>query len=96
LHGAFIFVDNFFYIKKLDFLKTDKERENMIFKVFYQESKAEVPVRECTKSLYMEADSERDVRLKLKDQFYNIEFIQKLEGSFLDYEKNNSSFELVN
>ncbi len=38
----------------------------MIFKVFYQEKMTEVPVRENTKVLYLEADSERDVRAKLK------------------------------
>jgi DNA-dependent RNA polymerase auxiliary subunit epsilon len=66
----------------------------MIFKVFYQESKAEVPVRECTNSLYMEAESEREVRLKLKDKPYNIEFVQKLEGAFLEYEQDHQSYEL--
>ena len=66
----------------------------MIFKVFYQESKAEVPVRECTNSLYMEAESEREVRQKLKDQPYNIEFVQQLEGAFLEYEQNHHSVEL--
>ncbi|GLI85616.1 DUF1447 family protein [Rossellomorea marisflavi] len=66
----------------------------MIYKVFYQKSKEEVPVRECTDSLYIEADSEREVRLKLKDKPYNIEFVQKLEGAFLEHEKNQESFEL--
>jgi DNA-dependent RNA polymerase auxiliary subunit epsilon len=68
----------------------------MIFKVFYQESKAEVPVRECTNSLYMEAETEREVRQKLKDKPYNIEFVQKLEGAFLKYEQNHDSFGLEN
>ncbi|NQD65214.1 DNA-dependent RNA polymerase auxiliary subunit epsilon family protein [Bacillus haikouensis] len=68
----------------------------MIFKVFYQESKAEVPVRECTNSLYMEAETEREVRQKLKDKPYNIEFVQKLEGAFLEYEQNHDSFGLEN
>ncbi|MCA1056598.1 DNA-dependent RNA polymerase auxiliary subunit epsilon family protein [Rossellomorea aquimaris] len=66
----------------------------MIFKVFYQESKAEVPVRECTHSLYVEAESEREVRQKLKEKPFNIEFVQKLEGAFLEYEQNHHSFEL--
>ncbi|WP_175988697.1 DNA-dependent RNA polymerase subunit epsilon [Bacillus sp. Marseille-Q1617] len=66
----------------------------MIFKVFYQDSKAEVPVRECTNSLYMEAESEREVRQKLKEKPYNIEFVQKLEGAFLEYEQNHHSFEM--
>lgn len=39
----------------------------MIYKVFFQASTTEVPVREHTDSLYVEAVSERDVRDKLKN-----------------------------
>ena len=59
----------------------------MIYKVFYQEKADEVPVREKTDSLYIEGVSERDVRTKLKDQKYNIEFVQPVDGAFLEYEK---------
>ena len=38
----------------------------MIYKVYYQENVLEVPVRENTKSMYIEADSERTVREILK------------------------------
>ena len=38
----------------------------MIYKVYYQENAVEVPVRENTKSLYVEADSEREVRATIK------------------------------
>jgi DNA-dependent RNA polymerase auxiliary subunit epsilon len=67
----------------------------MIFKVFYQESATEVPVREKTKVLYVEAESERDVRTKLSPFNYNIEFIQELAGAHLEYEKQNENFKLT-
>ncbi|TDL35193.1 DUF1447 family protein [Jeotgalibacillus sp. S-D1] len=66
----------------------------MIFKVYFQESATEVPVREKTKTLYLEADSEMDVRLKLKDRNYNIELVQKLEGKYLEYEQNHENYRL--
>ena len=66
----------------------------MIYKVYYQESATEVPVREKTKTLYLEADSEMDVRLKLKDRIYNIELVQKLEGKYLEYEQNAEDYRL--
>ncbi|OCS87531.1 DNA-dependent RNA polymerase subunit epsilon [Caryophanon tenue] len=68
----------------------------MIYKVYYQEDALEVPVRENTKSLYLEATNERDVRTKLKDRNYNIEFIQLLEGNYLEYEQNSPNFKLEN
>ena len=68
----------------------------MIYKVYYQEDAQEVPVRENTKSLYLEAENERDVRSKLKDRNYNIEFIQLLEGNYLAYEQASPNFKLEN
>ncbi|MDI7743769.1 DNA-directed RNA polymerase subunit epsilon [Lysinibacillus fusiformis] len=68
----------------------------MIYKVYYQENALEVPVRENTKSLYLEAASEREVRNYLKDRNYNIEYIQLLEGNYLEYEKNSPNFHLEN
>ncbi|RLQ95915.1 DNA-dependent RNA polymerase subunit epsilon [Falsibacillus albus] len=67
----------------------------MIFKVFYQDSKMEVPVREKTNTLYVQADSERDVRLKLKDRSINIEFVQKLEDAHIEYEKQSEDFKVL-
>ncbi|WP_284140958.1 MULTISPECIES: DNA-directed RNA polymerase subunit epsilon [unclassified Virgibacillus] len=64
----------------------------MIFKVLYQESMHQVPVREHTKSLYIEAESNREARKKIIDRNYNIEFIQPLEGAHLDYEKKSEHF----
>ncbi|MCR2820875.1 DNA-dependent RNA polymerase subunit epsilon [Lederbergia panacisoli] len=66
----------------------------MIFKVYYQDNKNEMLVREKTKSMYMEADNERAVRDLLKNQLINIEFVQLLEGSYLDYEKQSEHFKL--
>lgn len=37
----------------------------MIFKVLYQESPDEIPVRERTKSMYVEGESVREIRDKL-------------------------------
>jgi DNA-dependent RNA polymerase auxiliary subunit epsilon len=68
----------------------------MIFKVLYQVSKTEAPVRERTESLYIKADSIRDVRSQLADRNYNIEYIQELSGDFLDYEKQSENFKLEN
>ena len=53
----------------------------MIYKVLYQENATQVPVRENTKCLYVEAESEREVRAKLKDRAIMIEFVQLLEGA---------------
>lgn len=68
----------------------------MIYKVYYQENMNEIPVRENTKSLYVEASSEREVRDYLKDRNYNIELVQLLEGAYLEYEQNSPNFRLEN
>lgn len=66
----------------------------MIFKVYFQENKNEVPIRENTKSIYMEANTIEEVRKSLSDTNYNIEFVQAITGNFLDYEKQSPSFEV--
>ncbi len=66
----------------------------MIFKVFFQENVKEVPVRENTKSLFVEADSEADVRKKLASKNLNIEFITPLSGAHLEYEQKKESFKV--
>lgn len=66
----------------------------MVFKVFYQESLEEAPVRERTRSLFVEAPEERDVRLKLAERNYNIEYIELLSDEFLEYEKKSDQFEV--
>lgn len=67
----------------------------MIFKVFYQEKLTEVPVRENTKVVYLEATSEKDVRKKLNKFAYNIEFVQSVTGAHLEYEKQNADLVLA-
>lgn len=68
----------------------------MIFKVYYQEDAAQMPVRERTKSLYIEGESEADVRLKLANQNFNIEYVTAVTGAYLEYEQTNSDFKVVN
>jgi DNA-dependent RNA polymerase auxiliary subunit epsilon len=67
----------------------------MIFKVYYQETITQVPVREKTKTVYVEADFEKDVRTKLADRGYNIEFIEAVKAAYLDYEKQNEDFKVL-
>ena len=68
----------------------------MVFKVFYQEDSWEIPVRECTKSLYIEGETEREVRKKLADRNLNIEYIQLLDDAHLKYEQQSEDFKLEN
>lgn len=72
----------------------NKGEQTMIFKVYYQKSIKDIPVRENTKSLYLEASSEREVREKLKDRNYNIELVQLLEGNYLEYELASPNYVL--
>ncbi|WP_217585733.1 DNA-dependent RNA polymerase subunit epsilon [Lentibacillus saliphilus] len=68
----------------------------MIYKVYFQEIPDEIPVRERTKSIYVEATSEAEVRKKIIDRHYNIEFIHPLDDNHLAYEQQNSDFQLEN
>ena len=68
----------------------------MIYKVLYQELADEAPVRERTQSLYIEADSVREVREKLQDRNYNVEYIQELDEAHLEYEKQSDNFKVEN
>ncbi|KAA1042659.1 DNA-dependent RNA polymerase subunit epsilon [Macrococcus equipercicus] len=63
-----------------------------IFKVFYQEDRSEVIIRENTHVKYFEAETEEQVRKHLSDRPYNIEFVQKLEGAHLAYEEKAPSY----
>ena len=51
-----------------------------VFKVFFQHNKDEVIVRENTNTIYVEGETEEQVRRYLKDRNYNIEFITKIRG----------------
>lgn len=64
----------------------------MIFKVYYHVNVHEVPVRENTLSLYVEAETEKEVRDQLKDRDLIIEYVQKLEGEHLTYEQASPAF----
>ncbi len=67
----------------------------MVFKVYYQESIKEVPVREKTKTLFIEGESVREVRAKIGDRGFNVEFVQEVKGAFLEYEKQNEDFTVL-
>ena len=67
----------------------------MVFKVFYQESKTQVPVREMTKTMYVEGENVREIQQKLTQYPYNIEFITPIEGAFLEYEKQSEDFKVL-
>ena len=67
----------------------------MIYKVYYQELLTEVPVREKTKTVYVEADSVRDVRNKLKEKNFNIEFVTPVDEAYLEYEKANEDYKVL-
>ncbi|GAB3068283.1 DNA-dependent RNA polymerase subunit epsilon [Virgibacillus ainsalahensis] len=68
----------------------------MIYKVLFQELPNEIPVRERTKSMFVEAESEREVRKKLNDKEYNIEYIHALDEAHLNYEKQSEDFTVEN
>lgn len=67
----------------------------MIFKVYYQETKTQVPVRENTKTIFVEGESIRDIRKKLVDRPYNIEIVIPLEEAVLEYEKLNEDYKVL-
>ncbi|MGI8314048.1 DNA-dependent RNA polymerase subunit epsilon [Halobacillus mangrovi] len=68
----------------------------MIFKVLYQELAQEVPVRERTQAMYVEAETEREVRKKLANNGFNIEYIQVLDEDHLAYEQQSEDFAVEN
>ncbi|OIJ18711.1 hypothetical protein BKP45_15615 [Anaerobacillus alkalidiazotrophicus] len=68
----------------------------MIYKVLFQEKITEVPVREKTQSIYVEASSEMEVRQKLASKVYNIEFVLPVTGEYLEFEKQNENFKVEN
>jgi DNA-dependent RNA polymerase auxiliary subunit epsilon len=67
----------------------------MVFKVYFQERVTEVPVREKTRVLYVEGESVRDVRKKIADRGYNVEFVQEVTGAFLEYEQQNEDYKVL-
>lgn len=65
-----------------------------IFKVYYQENSQEIPVRENTEVIYVEAESIPEVLKYLDDRNYNIEFVQELGEKYLEFEKESANFKL--
>ncbi|SDH88346.1 MULTISPECIES: DNA-dependent RNA polymerase subunit epsilon [Alteribacillus] len=66
----------------------------MIYKVFYQKNFQEVPVRENTDAMFIEAETEREVRRKLADKNYNIELVQPVSENLLKFEEKNEDFKV--
>lgn len=66
----------------------------MVFKVFYQEDPWEIPVRESTKTLYIEGETVQQVRRELADRNLSVEHIQMLDEAHLEYEKQSEDFKL--
>ncbi|MFD6439408.1 DNA-dependent RNA polymerase subunit epsilon [Peribacillus sp. NPDC060186] len=67
----------------------------MVFKVYYQVTISEVPIRENTKTMFVEGESVRDVRLKLIKEPYNVEFVTAVTGAYLEYEKQNEDYKVL-
>jgi len=67
----------------------------MVFKIYFQERINEVPVREKTKVIYVEGDSVRDVRKKIVDRGYNVEFVQEVTPAYLEYEQQNEDYKVL-
>lgn len=68
----------------------------MIYKVLFQPTKEENPVRERTQSIYLEAESSAAARAEVEKKTpYNIELIQELSGDFLEYEKKSDNFHIT-
>ena len=65
-----------------------------VFKVFYQENAKEIPVRENTQVLFVEANGVPEVRAYLQDRGYNIELVQELSEAYLEFEKQSEDFKL--
>ncbi|WP_429971234.1 DNA-directed RNA polymerase subunit epsilon [Fructilactobacillus sp. Tb1] len=68
----------------------------MIYKVLYQPNPQENPKREATKSLYLNAKTEAEVRDLIRDNTsYTVEFIQPLEGKHLEFEEKEANFKIT-
>lgn len=68
----------------------------MIYKVLYQEDNHEVPNRETTKTLYVEADSKVALREILESRTpYMIEHIEELSPAHEAYERKQAYFTIT-
>lgn len=63
----------------------------MIFKATFQETKDQVPLRENTKSIFVQANSKAEARALLDAHTpYNIEFLQEMTDAHLEYERETN------
>ena len=67
----------------------------MIFKVYYQESLKQVAVREKTRILYFEAESVKDVLKNPALKSFNVEYVERVEGAYLEYEQKSEDFKVL-
>lgn len=68
----------------------------MVFKIYYQETKAQNPKRENTKVMYVESNSLTDVRHDVETKTtHNIEFIEELSTAALEYEQQSVNFAMT-
>lgn len=65
------------------------------FKVFYQENNKEIPVRENTKSMFIESSDKPSVLRYLESENYNVEYVQEMTEEYLNFEKKSSDFKMV-
>ena len=81
---------------------SERNRNEIIYKVFYQETKERNPRRETTHALYLDIDAKNELegriearRLVEENTSYNIEFITLLSDQHLEYEKESGAFEIT-
>lgn len=68
----------------------------MIYKVLYQPNPQENPKRESTKSLYLNANTEAEVRDLIRDNTsYTVEYIQPIAGKHLEFEQKEPDFKIT-
>ncbi|VTS46557.1 putative transcriptional regulator [Streptococcus anginosus] len=74
----------------------------MIYKVFYQETKERNPRRENTHSLYLDIDAKDELEGRIKARKlveektpYNVELITLLSDKHLEYEKESGNFTIT-
>ncbi|USS88592.1 DNA-directed RNA polymerase subunit epsilon [Fructilactobacillus hinvesii] len=68
----------------------------MIYKVLYQPNPQSNSKREATKALYLDAQTQAEVRdLIAKNTDYLIEFIQPLAGKHLEFEQQEPDFKIT-
>ena len=65
------------------------------FKVFYQENNKEIPVRENTKSMFIESSDKPSVLRYLESKNYNVEYVQEMTEEYLNFKKKSSDFKMV-